>query len=270
MTDEANTDDVEFVAYRVHGDAARTDDEDLWAAPVKRAWMEAMPERFANRCLPLLVANQSGWLLINIDTVRLTWDGGPGVDAVAVEYDEEPTGLPALSHFGAGIVTWSMPYLFRTSPGWNLLVRGPANCPKDGIYPLDGIVETDWTAATFTMNWQLTRPGLTVTFERGEPIAMFVPQRRGQLEHVRPRIRSIDADAELAEEYAAWSSSRSQFLTALADEDPAARAAGWQKHYFQGRDLAGTRQPQHQTRLKIRDFVDEGRWSESGDEKVGG
>jgi Family of unknown function (DUF6065) len=43
--------------------------------------------------------------------------------------------------------------VFRTPPGCNLYVRGPANSPKDGIAALEGIIETDWSEATFTMNW---------------------------------------------------------------------------------------------------------------------
>src|SRR3712207_8402233 len=35
--------------------------------------------------------------------------------------------LPARSHFGSGILTWNLPFLFRTPPGYNLHVRGPAN-----------------------------------------------------------------------------------------------------------------------------------------------
>ena len=62
------------------------------------------------------------------------------------------------SNFGYGIVTWYLPYLFRTSPGYNLWVRGPVNSPKDGIVPLEGLVETDWAEATFTVNWKITRP----------------------------------------------------------------------------------------------------------------
>ena len=40
--------------------------------------------------------------------------------------------LPA-SHFGSGILTWHLPLLFRTPPGYDLLVRGPANHPKDAM-----------------------------------------------------------------------------------------------------------------------------------------
>ena len=60
------------------------------------------------------------------------------------------------SHFGYGLLTFQLPYLFRTPPGYNLLVRGPANCPKDGAW-LDGLVGTDWSPARFFMTWQITR-----------------------------------------------------------------------------------------------------------------
>jgi hypothetical protein len=245
--------DVELIAYRLD---ARTDDEDLWAAPIKRDWMEAAPSKFASRCLPLLIANQSGWLLINTETVRLTWDGGGALDSVRVEFDEDVETPMVVSHFGLGIVTWQLPYLFRTSPGWNLLVRGPANCPKDGVYALDGVVETDWATATFTMNWQLTRPGLTVTFARGEPYAMVVPQRRGDLERVAPKIRNIGSSGDVAASYQRWRDSRDEFLSRHPDHN---QGPDWQRDYFRGREVAGPEHAdEHQTRLHIRDFVDEG------------
>jgi hypothetical protein len=34
-----------------------------------------------------------------------------------------------------------LPMLFRSPAGYNLLVPGPANYPKDGVRPLEGIVE---------------------------------------------------------------------------------------------------------------------------------
>ena len=52
---------------------------------------------------------------------------------------------------------------------------------KDGIHPLDGIIETDWAVATFTMNWKFTCVGVPVTFKKGEPIAMFFPFNEASL-----------------------------------------------------------------------------------------
>jgi hypothetical protein len=108
--------------------------------------------------------------------------------------------------------------------------------------------------ATFTMNWQLTRPGLTVTFEVGEPICMIVPQRRGELEAFRPEIREVEADPEIARGYRAWSQSREQFLAGLKEPQSEAIRQSWEKHYFRGTAPSGAQAPEHQVKLKLREF----------------
>ena len=110
-------------------------------AVVARDWMTQTPSRFANRCLPVLLANQSGWFLLNPHTIEVSWSGGPGLGDVAVRYVDVEAGTESIpmsarlagSHFGHGILTWQVPYIFRTSPGYNLWVRGATNWPKDGI-----------------------------------------------------------------------------------------------------------------------------------------
>src|SRR5437868_10957202 len=130
--------------------------------------MDGAHERWPNRCLPLLVANEAGWILLNRTPFSVVWDGGESPESVRVELAEDDPHPGVSSHFGHGVVTFAIPYVFRTSPGYNLLARGPANLPKDGIWPLEGLVETDWANANFTMNWKLTRPNHPVSFERDE------------------------------------------------------------------------------------------------------
>lgn len=239
-----------FIAYRVTIGVA----PELAPAPITREWMSSTRDGFANRCLPLLVANQAGWLVTTPHTVVATWEGGDRLADTRVEIPDAQGFAFAASHFGYGIVTFTIPYLFRTPPGWNLLVRGPANLPKDGVSPLDGLVETDWCPATFTMNWKLTRPGLTVTFERDEPIAMLVPMRRGELEAFDPEIQPLDAAADVAREYRAWRSGRADFLRDLPVPGTAAHEEVWQKDYMHGRRGDGTVFPEHQRKLTLRSF----------------
>ncbi|MEO7143306.1 MAG: DUF6065 family protein [Bryobacteraceae bacterium] len=238
---------LRLVAYQTYAAPAMR----IVPAPADRGWMDETGDQFAYRCLPLLIANQAGWHVLNSHRLRVTWDGAETINSVAVEYPEGWAPYPASTHFGHGIVTWTLPYLFRTPPGYNLLVRGPANLPKDGAYPLEGIVETDWAVGSFTMNWKLTRPGVTVTFEKDEPICMIVPQRRGEIESFDPEIRALEEDPELALKARAWAQSRSHFLEALTA--PGATET-WQKHYFQGTTPQGGRGEDHQTRLKLRHF----------------
>jgi hypothetical protein len=225
-------------------------------APATRAWMAATTDHFANRCLPLLMANEAGWVILNSHTLQVTWTGEQKQESVQLDYPDGAPPYPALSHFGHGILTWHLPYLFRTPPGWNLLTRGPANRPKPGIAPLEGLVETDWAVATFTMNWQLTAVDAPVVFELDEPICMLVPQRRGELEAFAPEVRDLAADPELQAAFARWTESRARFLADLRTPQTDARRQGWQRDYFQGGAPDGTRAPAHQTKLRLRPFAE--------------
>jgi hypothetical protein len=211
-------------------------------------------------------------------TVRIKWNGGSSLIDVEMQRwqptvpvvglvggsTQVPLGVPGpdylypISHFGSGIVTWTLPWLFRSPPGYNMLVRGPANSPKDGIAPLEGLVETDWTPATFTMNWKMTRPDNWVTFEKGEPICMIVPQRRGELEEFMPEIRSIKDQPELAAAHKAWGESRDQFNEEQRVPGTEAAKRGWQRHYFQGTAPDGSSADEHQTKRRLREFLQTG------------
>jgi hypothetical protein len=166
-------------------------------------------------------------------------------------------GLRA-SHFGGRILTWNLPLLFRTPAGYNLLVRGPANYPKDAACPLEGIVETDWASASFSMSWKLTRKLMPVRFEVDEPICMIVPQRRAELEEFAPEMRHIESDDGLHRTHEFFLRSRD----AGKQIDQLARVAAgeqvkWQGDYTRGRHRdgdAGT--SDHRTRRHLRSFVE--------------
>jgi len=220
-------------------------------APRGREWMDRTPQRFAYRCLPMLMANQSGWLLLSPHRVSVRWNGGVGRDALRIRHLSGSEPYSASSDFGSGILSWVLPYVFRTSPGYNLLVRGPANMPKDGIQPLEGLVETDWGEIAFTMNWQMTRANHTVFFEEGEPIAMIVPQRRNETERFRPAIRDLASDPKL------HAAVYQQAVTRAAFNAGAGGAQVWQRDYFRGVAVGEAMPREHQTKRDLAPFVDE-------------
>jgi LPS sulfotransferase NodH len=221
-----------------------------------RDWMDATPRRFAYRCLPMVIANQWGWVVKVQQRVEAVWDGSPLATGLIVTSTGQDRCQAATSLFGCGVLTFHVGYLFRTPAGFNLHVRGPANWPKDGISALEGIVETDWTEATFTMNWKITRPGVKIVFEVGDPIAMISPVRRGDLERFAPELVTLaDAKDELVK-YQAWSASRTQFNAGLQVPGSAAQKAGWQKDYVRGRSVGGEAAADHQTAIALRGFDD--------------
>jgi len=226
----------------------------LEPAPRTRGWMESLPGRFANRCLPLLVANQAGWFLLNNRAFEAEWKGGSAQASLRIRYLRGTGPCWASSHFGYGILTFSLPYLFRTSQGFYLLVRGPANLPKDGIAPLEGIVETDWAVAPFTMNWQFTRSKHRVRFEVDEPIAMLVPMRSTDIELFEPRLELLEGNPRLQESYLAWRESRAEFMRPMHAGDQAQPSSEWQKHYMLGTSPDGTKAPLHHQKLHLKSF----------------
>lgn len=247
LAGDAADSDLSLIAYQVNDAPMR-----LVPAPSDREWMTRTDQQFAKRCLPMLIANQAGWHVLNDQEVAIEWDGGRTTDALKVTYGDSEPLMPAVSLFGHGIVTWHVPYLFRTPPGFNLHVRGPANQPKDGVQALEGIVETDWANASFTVNWQLTRPGLTVRFERDEPLVLIVPQRRGELSRFSPELRALSSAPDVAAAYKAFSDSRQAFLK--TQSAGLVRPSEWQKDYFRGRLPGGESSDAHEVRLRVRAF----------------
>ena len=245
----------ELTAFRTRNSQVQIEPAPRW-----RDWMHATSGRSANKCLPMLVANESGWVLLNPVLVTATWNGSHSADGISFEYPSDRRHAPGeiASHFGHGVLTFRLPFLFRTPPGYNLLARGPANWPKDGICALEGLVETDWSVATFTMNWKFTRPDHPVAFEEGEPFCMVVPQRRGELESFQPEIRPLESDPATHEETRSWQASRhsmqvNKFLSQYSTDHEEYRRA-WEADYFKGRKPGGEKEPEHQTKLRLRDF----------------
>ncbi len=237
----------------------------------QRAWMNATDFRFAYRCLPMVMANQAGWMIPCPIDFTVQWSGGrkredlwfnfgsrQPVDQfsfqVSVGATENEGDCRITSHFGNGIVTFQIPYLFRTPPEINLWVKGPSNFVKDGACALEGIVETDWLASTFTMNWKLTRPGLVVEFKRGEPICMIVPVQRGLAESLEPHQALITTNPKLDSEHRAWHAGRKEFVENLRRDPVAASKGGWEKDYFQGRGQSGDYFEGHQTQIPLKEF----------------
>lgn len=201
----------------------------------QRAWMDAFAERHPYRCLPLAMANSSGWEILCPVGFTMEWNGGAHQDCITLTPDQGYPDFHDLvkSHFSRGIVTFHPGYLFRTPPGWSMWAGGPPNHVKDGIQPLVGLVETDWLPFPFTMNWIFTRPG-RVRFERGEPFCFITLIQDKLLAQVQPVTRSLSSNDDLRLQYDAWYRQREEFNRRLMKQDPEAVRDAWQRYYFKG------------------------------------
>jgi LPS sulfotransferase NodH/predicted 2-oxoglutarate/Fe(II)-dependent dioxygenase YbiX len=239
--------------------ALRTNPPSLAPARADRAWMDAFPSRHAYRCLPLSIANSYGWEVLSPTTFSIYWNGGMQTTDIHFESHDHYPDLDhlAMSNFSRGVVTFHTGYLFRTEPGWNLLASGPFNQPKDGISPMTGVVETDWLPYPFTMNWQLTRPGI-VRFEKDEPFCVVFPVLQQALQNVHLEILPLESDPVLASQHQAWRQKRDEFMAKFRAGDPSTLKEAWQKYYFKG-ELPTGQQPitDHVQKLRLPAPVDQ-------------
>jgi len=223
----------------------------LRPAPATRPWMDGVIDNHAYRCLPLVVANAYGWEVPWPFAFTAEWDGDPHPRGLVLRDDDgrEPPPHRMASHFGYGIVTFHLSYLFRTEPGYDLVAGGPANAAKDGIAPLTGVIEADWLPFPFTMNWQMTRPG-RVRFERDEAVCSVFPVLRALIRETEPEIVALDDHPDVKAELRAWSQRRNDLMREL-QASPRALKDAWLRDYFVGRMPDGTAVPGHQARLRV-------------------
>lgn len=231
---------------------------DLVPSSPSREWMDAFHNRHAYRCLPLNISNTHGWDVLCPFKMTAHWNGGNAVEDITVETGKEEH-KDLLSHvlrsnFSRGIITFHTGFLFRTSPGWNLLATGPFNRPKPKAAPLTGIIETDWLPYPFTMNWQLMSPG-TVTFEEGEPFCTVMPIPKHYLQDVTPEIFDLKDDLVLEYEQEMFKREREGFMKKFHARDPETLKQGWQRHYFVGRMPDNTKIEGHTNKLRLSEPV---------------
>jgi hypothetical protein len=212
-------------------------------ADYQRAWMDATPNRYAYRCLPLTIANQTGWWIRNPVGFTAVWSGLTRPGSIEFHFDSgaELWASWINSQFGEGIITWNTPFLFRTEPhGSRLLICGPINSFKANAHPLTALIESDWMSMSFTMNWKLMAPTQPVRFEAGEPLFQAIPLARNvcvDLQDASVTYQRLGDDVDVNQAYMAWHQGRRDFHEQKAQGE--VKPDDWQKDYFQGRDALG-------------------------------
>lgn len=201
---------------------------DIVPSSHKRSWMD-QTNGHAYKCLPLTTANQMGWEILCPSDFSAIWDGGNGLPNTKIIVEDEKFSGCILSHFGFGLITFQVPYLFKTSEDIGLFARGPTNAWIDNIHALDGFIETNWSNYSFTMNWKITKPNVLVNFKKGDPICMIMPYPIGIFDNIKVSTKHITETPDLAEAHKKWTKYRNDF-----NHTPH-KNTEWQKDYFVGR-----------------------------------
>lgn len=203
--------------------------ETITPAQYERDWMNEN-EGFAYRCLPLSIANQFGWNILCPVSFKATWNGSNyyenSFNLIFDKYD--PSNISVTSHFGQGILTFTLPFLFRTEKSYGLFVRGPTNYIKHNITYLDAFVETDWLNFSFTYNIKFQKPNVEVEFKKDEPLLSFFPLNLQFMKDVDIEISSIQEDKEFSKNFLDYSDLRREFNSKQRAPDE------WMKDYYKG------------------------------------
>jgi hypothetical protein len=240
-----------LVAFTVKDDS----DWKIEPAPVQRDWMEAA-NGFAYRCLPLTIANAAGWVIRSPVAFTAIWNGGPATSDVSI-FMEDPLGKhrnSIKSHFGSGIITIQIPWLFQTQKErLSLTVRGLPNYFKRNVHPCEGRVEIDWLPFTFTMNWKIMEPNVPIAFAKGDPVCFIEPCQLDYVEAASPSISPLADYPQLEADYNEWNTSRTRF-----NARPDRTLKEWEKHYHNGivKEDGTTIEPpaHHRTSIKPQKF----------------
>lgn len=195
---------------------------DFKPASIKREWMDETAGH-AYKCLPLNIANQYGWTAYCPTNFSATWDGSNSIEAITIE-KEEDTVQPQ-SHFGWGILTIPTDFIIKTNKDVSIYVRGVSNYGYEKVYPLDGLIETDWLPFPFTMNYKFKRPG-TQIFKKGDPLFMVFPVQRGFIESFSITNKKYESNPELHKDYEEYFKLRSEHLDR--------KDTSFQKFYLKG------------------------------------
>lgn len=223
--------DKKIVAYQLYDHSWKIE-----PASSKRVWMDNLNNGNIYRCLPLKIANEFGWIIYSPVSAYLEWNGEIGPDDIRFAFgDDMPrTERQCLSsHFGSGVFTLNLPWVFRTPVGTQLMVRGVPNYVYDGITPLEGVVETDWLSFTFTVNFRVNRPFERVFLRPYEPLVLIHPVSVDNLEQFELESKQINEDLDFQEEFMKYTESRAMFMQRQKEEN----ISDWQGHYFKGETI---------------------------------
>ena len=207
-----------------------------------REWMDGFADRHPYRCLPLVVANTTGWALLSPVQFTATWTGGPRIEDIRLDPDDDtPRALLdrwAVSHFSGGVLTFHTGWLFRTEPGWDLWAGGPPNHDQ-GRHPAARGRGRDLLAAVSVHDELAFHAAGHDLVQEGRAVLFYYPLPHASVDQFEPVVKRLAAEPELVAEYEAWRKSREDFLVGLDANDPEVVRQGWQRHYFRGQKPSG-------------------------------
>jgi hypothetical protein len=164
---------------------------------IKRDWMDATYNKHAYQCLPMTVANVSGWELVLDEDLVVLWEGGNTIVKVLSGGTQKDRQVAHPSMIG--IISLSTGWAINTEEGYATWITGSPNYFLDGAVPLSATIPSSWWPDEVQMNWKITKVNEPVTFPAGMPYCFFTIYQEGLLESVEFEVENIWDKPELIE-----------------------------------------------------------------------
>lgn len=173
---------------------------------MKRDWMDDTYNKHAYQCLPLTVANVTGWELILQQEVVVQWDGGNSVPKVlsGEVFEGRHIVIPSI----IGIMSFSTGWAFNTEDGYSTWISGSPNYFVDGAVPLTASIPSYWWPDEFNMNWKITKIGEPVVFPAGMPFMHFVIYPNELLESTTINVENLWDKPDLMNQRASYGAAK--------------------------------------------------------------
>ncbi|MCF6444145.1 DUF6065 family protein [Nereida sp. MMG025] len=210
--------------------------------PADAAAGGTLPLRAYRYCEPIRVASQLGWYVFPPMDFSLIWDG----TQIFWTYADAPDWMPLdavqfpkfAGQFDASapddIKGYSPPFMAsvlqpgvlqvwsgliaRTAPDWCLLVREPANLPRNQHFQgFEGVIETDrWFGPLFT-NIRLTKTDTRVDIKKDHPFFTIQPIHRNMLDpKLSGRVEKVAGMSEMTD--SDWQDYRDTIVNRVGDK----------------------------------------------------
>jgi len=181
--------------YQLHPKASRI-------VPAEKTLFGTANATAVKFCGPYSMANSMGWWVRSPVDIDITWDGKGFTHDLKESYGDYDHALVkslirdsdgvdigkfcpegGRSKFTWGAVEPSVVQIwtgciFRTPPGWGLLIRSPINLPRQNFYVMEGILDTDWMQYDIWTNLAFDKEGTVELRKNGFPIAQLIPFKR--------------------------------------------------------------------------------------------
>lgn len=156
---------------------------------IRRDWMDDTYNKHAYQCLPMTVANVSGWELVLDEDLVVIWEGGNTIVKVLSGGTQKDRQVAHPSMIG--IISLSTGWAINTEEGYATWVTGSPNYFIDGAVPLAATIPSSWWPDEVQMNWKITKVNEPVTFPAGTPYCFFTIYPENLLESVEFEVGNI-------------------------------------------------------------------------------